>query len=389
VKSVPVLDLQYRPRLPARIDDGIALIGCGEIANYAHLPAYKMHGLRVVGCYDINRAAAEETAARHGIPRVYETLDAALADPEAVICDIAVPAWHQRAIAEQARAAGKHLLCQKPLAENLADAEAIVNAARRARRKVAVNQQMRWSPAIAAVRDLIRRGFIGQPTNAQILVSIATPWHMWPWLQAHPHLDLMYHSIHSFDSLRCLFGDPAWVTSRHAHYPGRQERAETKKITVLDYDSGLQALIAVNHRDHSGDTYATCRFVGTEGVIKGIIGLLYDYPHGRLDSLQCHWSNGIAHGRDTDRWNAADRRCRQSEHVASGACGIPLRRRTSVGAPCRINAGLSTKKGGAERIPGQRQTFRCSAYGATIAPAACHDQAQLSRHSSDNDGGTP
>jgi predicted dehydrogenase len=288
VESLPILDLHYHPHLSARTDYGIALIGCGGIANYAHLPAYKLHGLRVVGCYDIDRQAAQETAARHGIPRVYETLDAALADPDVQICDIAVPAWHQRAIDEQAVAAGKHLLCQKPLSENLADAEAIVDIARRAGRKVAVSQQMRWSPAIAAARDLIQRGFIGQPAAAQILVSITTPWHMWPWLQAHPYLDLMCHSIHCLDSLHYLFGDPTWVTSRHARYPGQQERAETKTITVLDYDSGLQALLAVNHHDHSGDTYATFRFLGTEGVIKGIIGLLYDYPHGRPDSLQCH-----------------------------------------------------------------------------------------------------
>lgn len=288
MESVPILDLHYRPRLPARTDYGIALIGCGGIANYAHLPAYKMHGLRVVGCYDINREAAQETAARHGIPCVYERLDAAFADPEVDICDIAVPAWHQRAIAEQAVAAGKHLLCQKPLAENLADAAAIVDAAGRAGRKVAVNQQMRWSPAIAAAHHLIRRGCIGQPTDAQILVSISTPWHMWPWLQAHPFLDLMYHSIHYLDSLRYLFGDPTWVTSRHAKYPGQQERAETKTITVLDYDSGLQALVAVNHHDHSGDSFAAFRFLGADGVIKGTIGSLYDYPHGRPDSLQCH-----------------------------------------------------------------------------------------------------
>ncbi|MDW8214824.1 MAG: Gfo/Idh/MocA family oxidoreductase [Roseiflexaceae bacterium] len=109
----------------------------------------------------MHREASRATAARHNIPRVYETLDDALADPEAVICDIAVPAWHQRAIAEQALAAGKHLLCQKPLAGKLADAKAIAEAARRAGCKVAVNQQMRWSPAIAAAHDLIRRGFIG------------------------------------------------------------------------------------------------------------------------------------------------------------------------------------------------------------------------------------
>ncbi len=287
MKTIPVLDLRYKPHLPERTDYGIAIIGCGGIVNYAHLPAYRAHGLHVAGCYDIDAQAARRTAEAHGIARVYNSLDELLADPAVAICDIAVPAWNQRAIAERAVAAGKHVLCQKPLSEDLADAAAIVAAARHAGRKAAVNQQMRWSAGIAAAKDLISRGFIGQPTDAQIQVSTRTPWHMWPWLQVHPRLEVMYHSIHYLDSLRYLFGDPAWVTSRHTKYPGQQERAETRTITVLDYDSGLQALVAVNHNDSSGDTYATFRFLGTDGVIKGSIGLLYNYPHGRPDTLQC------------------------------------------------------------------------------------------------------
>jgi predicted dehydrogenase len=98
----------------------------------------------------------------------------------------------------------------------------------------------------------------------------------------------MYHSIHYLDSLRYLLGDPAWVTSRHTKFPGQPETAETKTITVLDYADGLQALVAVNHHAGSGDTYATFRFLGSEGVIKGTIGLLYNYPHGRPDTLQAH-----------------------------------------------------------------------------------------------------
>jgi predicted dehydrogenase len=284
--TIPPLDLNYRPRLPPKADYGIGIVGCGGIVNYAHLPAYKAHSLRVLACYDVNAEAAHKTAADHGIPTVYDTLDALLADQRIQIVDIAVPAWHQRAIAERALAAGKHLLCQKPLAEDLADAEAIVAAASRSGRKAAVNQQMRWSAGIAAAKDLIGRGFIGQPTDAQIQVSVTTPWHMWPWLKIAPRLEIMYHSIHYLDSLRYLLGDPQWVTSRHTRYPGQPETGETKTVTVLDYDSGLQALVAVNHHDHSGDSYATFRLLGTEGVIKGTIGLLYNYPDGRPDTLQ-------------------------------------------------------------------------------------------------------
>jgi predicted dehydrogenase len=286
--SIPPLDLNYRPHLPAKADYGIGIVGCGGIVNYAHLPAYKAHNLRVLACYDVNPEAARKTAADHAIPQVYESLDALLADERIQIVDIAVPAWHQREIAERALAAGKHLLCQKPLAEQLPDAEAIVAAAQRASRKIAVNQQMRWSAGIAAAKDLIRRGFLGQPTDAQIQVSVTTPWHMWPWLKVAPRLEIMYHSIHYLDSLRYMLGDPQWVTSRHARYPGQPETGETKTVTVLDYESGLQALVAVNHHDHSGDNYATFRFLGTAGVIKGTIGLLYNYPDGRPDTLQAH-----------------------------------------------------------------------------------------------------
>lgn len=290
---------EYKPQLPPKTDYGIGIVGCGGIVNYGHLAAYKQHGLRVLACYDANPDAARKTADAQGIARVYDTLDALLADPAIDIVDIAVQPWHQRAIAEQALAAGKHLLCQKPLADIFADARAIAEAGKRAGRKVAVNQQMRWSAGIAAAHDLIAKGYIGQPTDAQIQVTTNTPWHLWPWLAQSPRLEISYHSIHYLDSLRYLFGNPEWVTSRHARYPKQGARAETKTITVLDYAGGLQALVAVNHQDESPDGYATFRFLGTEGIIKGTIGLMYNYPAGRPDTFEIH-----RHGDAPEAWES-------------------------------------------------------------------------------------
>jgi predicted dehydrogenase len=284
--KLPSLDLDYQPRLPSRTDFGIGIIGCGGIVNYAHLPAYRAHGLDVRACYDLNGEAAARTAREHAIPAVCATIDELLADPAISIVDIAVPAPQQRAIAERALAAGKHLLCQKPLSENIDDARAIVAAGKAAGRKVAVNQQMRWSPAIAAARHLVTQGFLGVISDVQIQVSVDTPFHMWPWLEASERYDLMYHSIHHLDSLRYLFGSPDFVTSVHSRYPGQTIRPETKTVTVLQYSSGLQGLLAVNHHDTSNDPYATMRFMGSEGMISGTIGLLYDYPDGRPDTLQ-------------------------------------------------------------------------------------------------------
>jgi predicted dehydrogenase len=281
------LNVDWRPKLGQKTDYGIGSIGAGGIVQYAHMPAYKKVGFRCVAVYDLNKEAAQKVADDFGIPKVYDNLEDLLADPAVDIVDIAVPPWVQHEIVAQAAAAKKHMLCQKPLSDSFAHAVQIVEAAKAAGVKQAINHQMRWDAGIAAAHDLIQKGMIGQPTDAQIQVSCETPWHMWPWLASAPRLEVMYHSIHYIDAIRFLFGDPAWVTSRHARYAKQGEvKGETKTITILDYEDGLQALVAVNHYNLHGETFATFKFFGTEGAIEGTIGLMYNYPAGRPDTLE-------------------------------------------------------------------------------------------------------
>src|SRR5229473_8627953 len=105
--------LDYKPKLPRRMDRGIGIVGAGGIVNYEHMPAYKKAGFRVVGITDRNREQAERTAKDHGIGRVYASVDEFLSQPEVEIVDIAVYPAEQVVIVEQAASAGKHLLCQK------------------------------------------------------------------------------------------------------------------------------------------------------------------------------------------------------------------------------------------------------------------------------------
>jgi predicted dehydrogenase len=290
--------------LPERRDRGIGIVGCGGIVNYAHLPAYCASRFRVVACHDRDPAAAERTAAAHGIPRVAATLDDLLADDAVEIVDIAVTPEAQVAIAERAAAAGKHLLCQKPLAPDYAAAARLVATARDANVKLAVNQQMRWDAGIRVARQLIAQGALGQPADARIEVSVHTPWHLWPWMARSPRLEVMYHSIHYHDALRFLFGEPARVTAVHGRFPGQPERGETRTATVLEYGNGLITLVDVNHHNWSDNAYARFRFLGSGGIITGTIGLLYDYPHGRVDTLSYQANE------EPRRWHEAPLRTR-------------------------------------------------------------------------------
>ena len=285
--------------LPPKTDYGIGIIGCGGIVNYAHLPAYRQAGFKVLACYDQNRDAAEQTATEHSIPHIATSIDDLLADPKIAIVDIAVTPWAQPAIASEAIAAGKHLLCQKPLAARYGDAVRVVESARERGVKLAVNQQMRWDAGIAVAKQLIVQGALGTPADARIEVSIRTPWHMWPWIARSKRLEIMYHSIHYLDAMRFLFGDPERVTSLHGRWPGQPEAGETRTLTVLQYPDDLRVTADVNHHNWSDDAYARFRFLGTEGIITGTLGLLYDYPTGRVDTL------AYQPNREPRRWHEA------------------------------------------------------------------------------------
>lgn len=265
---------------------GIGIVGCGGIVSGAHLPAYRAAGLRVLAVHDVDSAKAHGVAGSFGIERVAENVDELLATPGVDIVDIAVPPWEQPGIVDRAAAAGKHMLCQKPLALDYETALREVETAEAAGVLLAVNQQMRWDAGIAASRDLISRGVLGSVTEAQVQVSVATGWHMWPWLASAPRLEIMYHSIHYQDSLRYIMGDPTRIVSVHSRYPEQDPVVgETATWTILEYADGATGLVAVNHYNQHAAPRAEFRFLGTRGALEGTLGLMYDYPAGRPDSL--------------------------------------------------------------------------------------------------------
>jgi predicted dehydrogenase len=281
----PLPSLDYRPRLPMNRTRGIGIVGAGGIVHYAHLPAYRAAGFRVVGLTDLDATKAAAVAAQAGVARVYPDLEALLADPAVEIVDVAVYPGAQPAIVERAVATGRHVLCQKPFALDYPTGLRMVEAAEAAGVKLAVNQQMRWDAGIRYSKLLLERGLLGDATYGAIRVHTSTDWTLWPWILASPRHELLFHSIHYQDSLRYLFGLPDLVYTSGARQPGETAAGETKTLTVWSYASALQALIDVNHGTWADDRFATFRFEGTAGTIKGTIGLMYDDPHGRPDTL--------------------------------------------------------------------------------------------------------
>jgi predicted dehydrogenase len=151
---------------------------------------------------------------------------------------------------------------------------------------LAVNQQLRWDEGIAAAHEMIRRGWIGDAESIAFNVDITTDVSQWTWLVDSDRFDFNYHSIHYFDAIRYLLGQPERL---FAHASGRAApsiKGETKTNTILTYGDSRRAVVSVNHDNFTGDQRAEFRIEGADGVIKGTLGLLYDYPRGRPDTLE-------------------------------------------------------------------------------------------------------
>lgn len=264
----------------------IAIVGAGEIVDLAHLPVYRQYGLEVVGITDKNLERARAVAERHGIPRVYASNEEVAADDAIDVVDIAVFPWAQFEVAVPMLDAGKDLLCQKPISYDYDEAERLVAHANERQRLMAVNQQMRFTESVAAGKAMIDQGWIGEPFEVTWDFKVYTPWEAWAWVTDLPRLDLNQFTIHPLDSTRFWLGDPKYVYGTQSREPGQPQKGETRTISVLEYAGETRAFLRSFHKNRCGDPRAEFRIDGTEGSIRGTIGLMYDYPTGRADTLE-------------------------------------------------------------------------------------------------------
>ncbi len=151
-------------------DIGVAVIGAGMVGR-AHANAYRnaatVYDLdrpapRLVAIADLHEPFATDAARRYGFARAETDWRAVIDAPDVQAVSVAVANHLHREIVEAALAAGKHVLCEKPLAPSVADAEAMVEAAAAAPGRVgAVGFTFRRSPALNAIKEQVENGRLG------------------------------------------------------------------------------------------------------------------------------------------------------------------------------------------------------------------------------------
>jgi len=152
---------------------GVAVVGAG-MAGRAHCQGYRtattLYGaglppVRLVAVADAHRPFADDAARRYGYERAVTSWQEVAQDPDVDVVSVVVANSLHREVVEGLLAAGKHVLCEKPLAPSLEDARAMVAAAQASDRTTGVGFTYRRSPAIATVAERLRAGDLGEPRS--------------------------------------------------------------------------------------------------------------------------------------------------------------------------------------------------------------------------------
>lgn len=139
-----------------------AIVGAGAVTVARHLPALQAVGGRAVSIFDPAADAARSAAAAFGIPYVAASCEAAICRDGVEAVLVASPNAFHREQAECALEAGRHVLCEKPLALTLADARSLIDSAKQSERVLQVGFHHRFSAEQACVKRLIETGILGE-----------------------------------------------------------------------------------------------------------------------------------------------------------------------------------------------------------------------------------
>jgi predicted dehydrogenase len=274
------LSLRYLPVLPKRRDWRIGCLGTGFIMADCHLVAYRNAGFNPVAIAARDPQKAAVVAERHSIPSVYASIDDLLADDSVEVLDIALPPDVQLPVVRKAvKQAGhvKGILAQKPLGMNYAEAREIVELCEGAGIALGVNQNMRYDQSIRACRDVIDRGWLGEPVFASIDMRAIPHW--MPWQERLGWLTLRIMSIHHIDAFRYLLGDPVRIFASARSDP-RTKFAHEDGIClyIMEYANGARAAswddvwTGPAREGAEGDISIRWRVEGVDGMARGTIG---------------------------------------------------------------------------------------------------------------------
>ena len=299
--AAPLVD--YLPANPVNKDIPIALVGAGGITEY-HLKNYKELGLNVVAI--ANRSIDKAKQRRDEFfpdAEVFQNYEDLLEEEHIQVVDVATHVDVRTDINLACLRKGKHVLSQKPLVLDIAQAELMAKVAAENNVLIAVNQNGRWAPHFSYMRNAIASGVIGEVASVDFSLQWDQTWIAGlPSFEAMNHLVLFDFAVHWFDILSSFFpeskAESVYAATRFARNQDYQPPALA--AATIQFDSAL-ATMSFNAHTKLGEKDVTT-VVGSKGTLRSQGPGLNDQPvmelflpegETRVELEGCWFENGF------------------------------------------------------------------------------------------------
>lgn len=265
----------------------IGVIGCGKISQVRHIPEYEANpNAQLVGLFDVNVERARALAAEHGC-RAYDTLEDLLADPKIDAVSVCTSNATHAESTIAALKAGKHVLCEKPMATTIEDCEAMVAAAREAGRALMIDQNQRFARAHVRAKELIDAGRIGRVLTFRTTFGHGGPetWSIdpgtasWFFDPKRAAMGAMADlGVHKTDLIQWLIGQRVVAATAKVATLDKRDAAgkfvgvDDNALAIYQMDGGALGTMTASWTYYGPEDNSTVIY-GTEGVMR-----IYDDP---------------------------------------------------------------------------------------------------------------
>ena len=261
------------------------MVGCGSVADL-YLPVFKhLSEARLEALVDVRPNVARELAAKYGVGKVYGDVREAVRDPDIDALIIGTPPEAHAGQVEAAAAAGKHVLCEKPMAATVGDCRRIIDACRKHGVKLQMAHMKRFMRGNQRVKAIVDSGILGKVFLAECHWDCGVPGLIDSYRERKGTGggSLQDHGPHCFDLVRWWTGNDILSVSATMRIVHPERSYEDMVVAVLEHENGMVShhhMTRVSYgREHSQDLY---RLYGTAGTL--VVRNDHHFPTRSLES---------------------------------------------------------------------------------------------------------
>jgi predicted dehydrogenase len=276
----------------------VAMLGAGFIAEFRAKVYSRLQGAQVVSVLGRDSDKTREFAARAGIGHAAANWDQLMSGPAFDAVDLCLPNNRHLEYTLLAAAAGKHILCEKPLGMNEAEALQMLAAVKRAGVVHAYGENMIYAPDFREILDIVAAGTIGKPLWIRGREAHFGPHSPWFWKRAEAGggamIDMGCHLIGVFN---LLLGEIPTAAFCHAPTLHHETDCEDIAVALLQYPGGTLGQCEASWLQRGG-MQVTLEISGTEGtVIYDRSGLSQPIKVFARNQVQRYFSEKVEHDR--------------------------------------------------------------------------------------------